>query len=331
MNIKKIALSTSAFGYTMGSTGKNTDRKNSKPWTLEKFVDFTRECGLGGIEAPLARFVPDLNIGRLKKLKDQLASANLFFLMDVEIALDADQIRAMIPWAKEFGSGIIRIKSSNILGCSRQKLSQPWIEHVKNCIRILKSLAPELRQEGLKVAIENHQDLDSNDLKQIITEVGVDVVGVNLDIGNAFSVCEDPMVFAQKLGPSIINIHLKDYKIFKSEDGFRLVRCSLGEGEVDFKSILPWLAKSAPDAKMVIELGALEARNVAWLASGFWSEIQSRTQSELVTFFQQLENKISHPTGSSWQTPWERGEFGEDIINYEIAELKASLNYLANL
>lgn len=331
MDIKKIGLSTSAFGYTMGSTGKNTDRKNSQPWTIEEFVNFAYGRSLGGIEAPLKRFIPDLNPEHLKKLRSLLIEREMFFLMDVETALDADQIIAMIPLAKEFGSNLIRIKSSNILSGDRQKFGQPWANHIQHCISVLRDLVPRLRDQELKIAIENHQDLDSNDLIRIIEAVGSDVVGVNFDIGNAFSVCEDPINFANKLGSSVINIHLKDYKIFRSDDGFRLARCPLGEGSVDFKTILPLLEKNSPNARMVIELGALEARNIAWLTASFWEEIQPRKQSELVTFFQQIENQTIRTADDTWKTPWEQGGAMADIINYEISELETSLVYLSSI
>ncbi|MDO8589675.1 MAG: sugar phosphate isomerase/epimerase family protein [bacterium] len=331
MNIKEIGLSSSAFGYSMGNIGKSTDKKNPKPWILEGFVDFAIGHDFGGIEVPLSRFVPDLEPSRLKELKKKLSDHNLFFIMDSEVALDVEQIRTLIPLAKEFGSPIIRIKSSNILGCDRKKLGKPWNEHVRHVISVLSELTPLLRQNGLRIAIENHQDLDSNDLLQIIEVVGADVVGVNFDIGNAFATCEDPIVFANKLGPHIINIHLKEYKIFKSEEGFRLVRCSIGDGSVDFKKVLPLLARNCPNAKMVIELGALEARNISWLGSDFWEEIKPRNHSELVTFFQLLEHETVRVADGSWQTPWEAGEPVDKIISYEATELETSLKYLLTL
>jgi sugar phosphate isomerase/epimerase len=331
MNIREIGLSTSAFGYTMGSTGKNTPRKNPNPWSLEKFLDFAAFNGFGGIEAPLRRFVPDLNQAPLEKLKSQLADHQMFFLMDAETALDVEEITAVMPWAQEFGSSIIRIKTSNILSAARKKLGRPWKEHLEHCVGVLKSLAPKLRENNLKIALENHQDLDSHDLADIIEAVGSDVVGANFDIGNAFSVCEDPLVFGKKLGSSIINIHLKDYKIFQSEEGFRLVRCPLGEGSVDFKAILPELARSSPNAKMVVELGALEARNIAWLAPDFWQEIHPRDPSELRAFYQLLEREMIKTGGDVWKTPWEKEQLPEEVMAFEAAELQKSLSYLSTI
>lgn len=331
MNSKLIGVSTSSFGYTMGMTGKQTERENPHPWTIEEFTDFAIAQDLGGVEAPVMRFVPDLNQGRLTALHAQCAEHGLFFVVDAEAALNSEQIRALIPVAQKFGSSIIRIKSSNILGLMRKKLEQPWKDHVQHCIHVLKELAPELRHHGLRIAVENHQDLDSNDLQEIIESVGADVVGVNFDIGNAFASCEDPFKFAQKFGASIINIHLKDYKIFKSEEGFRLVRCPVGSGSVDFKTLLPMLVEQSPAAKLVIELGAQEARNIAWLQQDFWSEIQPRQSSELIAFFQVLERETIRTEDDSWKTSWEKGASCDTIIATEKAELEASVNYLATI
>lgn len=331
MDIRKIGISTSAFGYIMGSVGRNTDRKNSKPWTLEQFIDFASRQGFGGVEAPLSRFIPGLDNNRLEHLQTQLSKQGLFFVMDSEVALDVSQIRSLIPSALRLGSPIIRIKSSDILGCARKELGRPWSLHVENCIAALKSVAPELRRYGLKIAVENHQDLDSNDLIKIVESVGRDVVGVNFDIGNAFSVCEEPMIFARKLGSAILNIHLKDYKIFQSKEGFRLVRCPLGSGSVDFRKILPFLAETVPDARMVIELGALEARNIAWLSQDFWQEIQARDQTELDAFSELLKKQYISGSKNNWRTPWELGSSADKVVNYELEEFEISKKYLTTL
>lgn len=331
MNIKQIGLSTSAFAYNVGTAGKNTERKNPNPWTLEEFIDFVSQHNLGGIEMPLARFVPDLNVNRLDKVHEILSDRGMFFIMDAERALDVEEINRLMPIAKAFNSSIIRIKTSNILSCARKKLGHPWPEHVEYCISTLKKLAPQLREQGLKIAIENHQDLDSHDLLKIVEAVGVDVVGVTFDIGNAFSVCEDPIFFAQKLGSSIINIHLKDYKIFRSTEGFRLARCPLGAGSVDFKAVLPVLARNSPNARMIVELGALEARNIAWLEPNFWEEIWPRADSERAAFTRLLERQIINVSDESWRTPWETGALPIEVALYEVKELETSLDYLSKI
>ena len=331
MNIKKIGLSTSAFGFAMGSTGKNTERRNLKPWTIEEFVDFAHSKGFGGVEAPLMRFVPDLSLNRLDELKSKLDKLNMFFLLDAETALNLEQVRTLMPLAKKFKSSIIRVKTSDVLGCARKKLGRPWFEHIDYCINMLKEIAPELRKDGIRVAIENHQDVDSNDLLRIIGAVGPDSVGVNYDIGNAFSVCEDPVSFARKIAPYILNIHLKDYKIYESENGFRLVRCPVGEGSVDFKAVLELLAKSSSSATMAAELGALEARNISWLESNFWDEIEPRTDGERHAFSELIQKLVIKTKDESWKTKWEKGALPEAIVSSEVADLEASLDYLKEL
>lgn len=331
MNTNKLGLSSSSFSFNLGVVGQGTDRGNLHPWTVEQFVEFAKSCDFGGVEIPLMRFVPDLEIGRLHEIKSTLTKHKMFFLMDADAALDAQQIISLIPLARDFGSPFIRIKSSDILGGARKKLGRPWIQHVEHCVSVLKKVAPQCRDNGLKIALENHQDLDSSDLLRIVEKVGDGVVGVNFDIGNAFSLCEDPLMFIRKLGPLIINIHLKDYKIFQKEGGFYLVRCALGDGAVDFKAVLPLLAKVSPVAKMVIELGALQARKVLWLEPGFWEEIQPRNNEELTRFFQLLEKRALRVGNDSWKTPWERVAPAPDVAAYEVAELKASLACLSTL
>ena len=62
---------------------------------------------------------------------------------------------------------------------------------LKESIKFLKKLEPLARDNGIKIAIENHQDFDSNDFLKITDNFQKDdTIGINFDIGNALAVCE---------------------------------------------------------------------------------------------------------------------------------------------
>ena len=82
---------------------------------------------------------------------------------------------------------------------------------------------------------------------------------------------QEPFAFARKLGPYIRNVHLKDYQVTATASGYRLVRCALGEGVIDWAAMRALLAEVAPAAPQHIELAALYARHIRlfeddWLA-----------------------------------------------------------------
>src|SRR3712207_7685081 len=46
-------------------------------------------------------------------------------------------------------------------------------------------------------------------------------VGITLDCGNAFAVAESPLSFARTVAPRVHHVHLKDYRVQFSDEGFR--------------------------------------------------------------------------------------------------------------
>ncbi len=86
------------------------------------------------------------------------------------------------------------------------------------------------------IAIENHQDLGSDELMAFAEEAGPNV-GIALDTGNPFAVAEDPVAFASRVAPRIRHVHLKDYVSQFTPEGFRLIRCAIGDGCVPLQEI----------------------------------------------------------------------------------------------
>ena len=119
--------------------------------------------------------------------------------------------------------------------------------------------APEAAKRGAFLAIENHQDFTSDELVAFCEEFGPPV-GICLDLGNAFPVLEAPLDFARRAAPHVRHVHLKDYRVQFTDEGYRLVRCAIGDGAVPVAEILQLLERQHGSVTAVLEPGALEAR-----------------------------------------------------------------------
>jgi hypothetical protein len=131
------------------------------------------------------------------------------------------------------------------------------------------------------------------------------------------------------VAPFVKNVHLKDYWVWISEEGYRLVRCPLGQGLVDFPAMLDILAAAAPQATFAIELAALQARHIRVLADDFWPDYPPRTSAQLAAALR-VVHANARP-GGDWRTPFEREEPVEAIVSYEERQLEQSLAYIRTL
>ena len=229
--------------------------------------------------------------------------------------LGAETVRTVVGGAK--------------IGGDRSPLAGRWQPFLQDVLTNLQEATASAEKAGVNLAVENHQDLASEELLWLCESIDSTRFGITLDTGNPLATAEEPLDYFQRVAPYLKNVHLKDYAIYLSEEGYRLVRCPVGQGVIDFPALFKILATSCPNVTMSIELGALEARHIRVLADDYWHDYPPRSAAQLaqVLRFAQANAK---PVGN-WRTPFEQGKPVEDIIAYEQQQLASSLAYLNSL
>lgn len=318
-----MRLGLSVYG-TVVSMGIHP--KSERPTiTPTQLMEQALLAGLSGVELP-ARLLNDRNAEEAKQFAEQ---NGLFVIVDTG-GYDAEALADVIRLASRVGARTVRTVAGGAdFGGDRRKLAgkwQPFLQEVLSGFREATRVAESL---GIDFAVENHQDLASEELIWLCETIGSDRFGINLDTGNPLATAEEPLTFFNAVAPYLKNVHLKDYWIYLSEDGYHLVRCPLGQGVIDFPALFEILSKAKPNITMAVELGALEARHTRVLADDFWPEYPTRSAAQLARVIRFVRNH-ARPTGD-WRTPFERGASADVISRYEEHQLAASLAYLKGL
>ena len=216
------------------------------------------------------------------------------------------------------------------MGGDRRPLAGKWAAHIDQAADGLARVMEIAEPLGVRVGVENHQDVSSEDLLYMIDKVGSSHLGITFDIGNALSTVESPYVWAEELAEHIVDIHIKDYKVYLATFGYRLVRCPIGQGVIDFDRVLAQIAKSGRDVPAVIELGAVEARSVPLFEPDYWDDYPPRSARQIAEVMGLVVNS-ARPSWEEWRTPVERGLATSEIIAWERAEFAESLKYLRSV
>jgi hypothetical protein len=198
------------------------------------------------------------------------------------------------------------------------------IEHARET---LNREARKAADVGLDVAIENHQDFGSDELMTFAEEAGTNV-GIALDTGNAFAVAEDPVAFAKRVASRIKHVHLKDYVSQFTPEGFRLIRCAIGDGCVPLQAIADALGGTSLTA--AIEVGALDARHIRLFAPDWWEGYSTGPAGELRTALDRLKSKRLDDN-ADYRTPWELNQPTSAVVDYEMGQLRQSVANLTAL
>jgi sugar phosphate isomerase/epimerase len=125
----------------------------------------------------------------------------------------------------------------------------------------LKWAPPALREAsraadecGIDIAIENHGDFTSAQLKTLLDEVGHSRVGACLDTGNSLFRKEDSLHCARTLAPYVKSMHLKDWTMRFEADGTPdWTEAVLGTGQVPVKEMLRIATAANPGLYIALE------------------------------------------------------------------------------
>ena len=341
MAVNQLPLVLTAYGvpYSMGYIPLKDGTPNPRPLTTIDLMDRACELGLAGIEVPLTASVPSFE-GRVvelatppQDLEAALRERGLRVVADYGIVTDHDaqHLIEYLKTAKALGATIVRAVLSNLLCGDRRSCPGGWPARLEASAARLREVLPTAEALGVAIAIENHQDATTDDLLRLGELAGNSpAFGITFDTGNPLAMMEDPVATARRLAPMIRHVHLKDYTIHFSPEGYRLVRCAAGEGVIDFSAILSIVHGNGHDILPGIEIAAQATRTIPILDPGWWTTYPDRRTVELIKPLSILWER-GRPAEEPFASAWERGAAVEQVIAEEWAVLERSVKYFRRL
>jgi sugar phosphate isomerase/epimerase len=193
-----------------------------------------------------------------------------------------DYLRREIARAAAMGSSIVR---AVLVGERAAFPPGPVEQHLETATRILRSVRDDALRAGLKIALENHKDLQAWEMRALIEAAGPEFVGSYLDTGNAPFVLEHPLVTLETLAPYAVNVHLGDAVIYEHPRGVAVQRVPLGEGTVDFRALVKRLGELQLTVPVFVKPITARVADVFPLYDeAFWKRYPKARAAELIQF-----------------------------------------------
>src|SRR5262249_30977619 len=136
----------------------------------------------------------------------------------------------------------------------RFRSDSPWIDQMGATIEVLAHLTPQLRELGIRVAIETHADLTGAELVAMVDQLEPEIGGVTLDTGNLIMRLDDPVEVATRLAPRVVATHIKDAVLAFTPRGLCWQARPVGSGILPMPDILAPLLRANSDVALSIEL-----------------------------------------------------------------------------
>lgn len=320
----RVGLNPYGITYSVGLQGRGTPRANPNPLGLAGYLDLAEEIGAKCIEFPVA-LLPKDDADALARLRERLAARKMTPVLSQ--ASPVSGVEDSVRCAVALGARVIRMNLTSVLCGDRAGPDCRWSEIVAALRPALREAAARAGERDLDLAMENHQDFTSTELMELCHVSGANV-GVCLDTGNALAVGEDPIDFAETVAPRVRHVHLKDYRAQWTDEGYRLIRCAVGDGAIPFAQIAARFADREVTA--AIEPGALAARHIRLLDPGWWEGYPDRSARALAAGLRAARvRRLANDADG--RTPWEQEAESAEIVRYEMEMLRKSVANLKRL
>lgn len=323
-----VGLNPYGLTYTLGLQALDTPRANPDPLGLPGFVRIAQEIGARTLELDL-RWLTPLDEATLGDIANEAAGAGMTIVCSTWLRHEPDEtLDDARRIARTLGGALIRMHLAPVLEGARASYGDRWPAMVAHAGSVLRREAARARDDGLRIGIENHQDFGSEELLAFANAAG-DNVGIVLDTGNPFAVGEDPVAFTERVAHRLVHVHLKDYRAQFTDDGYRLVRCAIGDGCVPFALIADVIARLTPGLPITtsLEPAALDSRHIRLFTADWWKYYPPRAAHELAVALGRLRHRRIEALVDG-RTPWERQASHAELIEYEAAQLSRSVEYV---
>ena len=162
---------------------------------------------------------------------------------------------ASIDRARAIGADVMRV-----VGSSLRFRNQPHQPQLERLTRMFSDAVKVAEKSGVRLAVENHIDFNSDEMVSLITAVDSPFLGINFDTGNFVRLLDDPIKGMEKLAKHVYATHIKDLKPQKgvAADEWYFFSCTpVGDGIVDNLQLARLLARVGYRGFLAVEIDLL--------------------------------------------------------------------------
>ena len=142
-----------------------------------------------------------------------------------------DDMVSSIERAKAIGADVMRVVGSSLM--FRNQPHQPQLERLT---RMFSNAVKVAEKHGVRLAVENHIDFNSDEMVSLIKAVDSPLLGINFDTGNFVRLLDDPIKGMEKLAKHVFATHIKDLKPQKgvaADEWYFFSSTPVGDGIVE--------------------------------------------------------------------------------------------------
>jgi sugar phosphate isomerase/epimerase len=285
------------------------------------FLDYCRSLGAGGVQTSLG--VRDDVYAA--KIQDRLKEHRLYVEGSIALPRDRDDVERFsneVLTAKRCGAKLFRTVLMNGRRYEVFDNAEAYRKFLEQSKKSLKLALPVVEKHEIRMAVENHKDLQAPDLLDLVKKFDSPMLGVCIDTGNNIALLETPQETVDLLAPHAFTTHIKDMGVEEYSDGFLLAEVPLGTGFLDLPKIVAAVRRSRPEITLNLEMMTRDPLKVPCLTPKYWAtleQIPGRRLAEMLALVRTKAAKKALPRISELKK--------EEQLRREDENVRQSLDY----
>jgi sugar phosphate isomerase/epimerase len=246
----RLGISSYTYTWAVGVPGHLPER----PMSLLDLLDKASALGVRVLQVADNLPLDRLSDAELETFESRAAELDIGIEVGTR-GIAHQQLRTYLRLAERLRSPLVRIVID----------TPDHHPHEDQVISALKDIMPEFERAGVCLAVENHDRFKARTLAEILERVGSEFVGICLDTVNSFGALEGPEAVLETLGPSVVNLHVKDFAICRADHmmGFSIEGRPAGQGRMNLPWLFQELRDQGRDPNAILELWTPPAETLA--------------------------------------------------------------------
>jgi len=237
----KPGISSYTYTWAVGVPGSVPQ----KPLSAYDLVEKTFSSGLSVVQIADNLPLENWSSQNLLDLRDYAVNRKI----SIEMAgreLTAEHTLKCLETAVKLESSILRMVIDG----------QDYKPDLQSIISLIKDLVPELSSRKIRLAIENHDRFKSREFEKIIDTVASEWVGICLDSVNSMGAGEGFETVSEILIPYTINLHIKDFTIYRISHKMGLIieGKPAGKGMLNIPELVNRISETGKCRSTILEL-----------------------------------------------------------------------------
>ncbi len=244
------------------------------------FLERCYQLGADGMQAPLG--VRDeaycAELRRWAEAHDMYVEGSTSL---ADNRFDAARFEKEVLTAKEAGATVVRTVAIPGRRYEQFNSAEEFARSSQRAAERLRQVEPIVARHRMRLAVENHKCHRVEERLELLKRLSSEWIGMCVDTGNSFALCEDPMNVVRAYAPFAFSVHVRDQGVQEYEDGFLFTDLALGQGFLDVAAAVRVLREAHPELHFSLEMIARDALKVPVLTPKYWATMPGVPAADL--------------------------------------------------